>query len=242
MILITGMHRSGTSMLAGLLYKAGADFGSPENFYPADRWNPDGYFEQRDIQRINIKLLHGSWGKLSYLCLPSPQTVLSRGRRLAETLAAVSKRIENQVVKENRFCITLPAWQQAGLELEKVIICLRNPWDVAYSLKKRNRLPVAIGFKLWHDHLVRILDASEGIDRRLFLYENVVIDPPSTKEFTDILNFMGMSLEEQKAGLLLKGYVRKPERITIEDEQLPGYVEALWNQLLEEHNEQPILA
>lgn len=238
MILIAGMHRSGTSMLAGLLYKSGADFGRPEDFYPADIWNPDGYFEQQDIQKLNMKLIHGPWGKLSYLNLPTPQTVLSRGRRLDEALTEVSKRIENQVVKENRFCITLPAWQQAGLKVDKVIICLRNPWDVVRSLKKRNRLPFVIGFRLWHEHLIRILVASEGIDRRLFLYENVIAEATNTKEFTDILNFMDIRLDEQKADLLLKDYLRKPERTTVQDEQLPGYVEKLWNQLLEEYKKQ----
>ena len=47
MYLITGMHRSGTSLVAQIFFEVGMDFGDPENFYPADRWNPDGYFGKR---------------------------------------------------------------------------------------------------------------------------------------------------------------------------------------------------
>ena len=47
MILIAGTHRSGTSLVARLLYESGADFGNPEGFYPPDQWNRGGYFEQK---------------------------------------------------------------------------------------------------------------------------------------------------------------------------------------------------
>jgi hypothetical protein len=229
-------------LLAGLLHKAGADFGNSANFYPADEWNPDGYFEQHNILRLNMKLLHGPWGRLSYLNMPSPKTILSRGRHMNEALREASKGIGNQIVKENRFCITLPAWQQSGLKVDKVIVCLRHPWDVVRSLKKRNHLPFVIGFKLWHEHLLRILKASEGINRKLFLYESIITDKSSLTEFTAALNFIGIYQEEQTTDLLLKGYLRKPNFIKKRYAQLPQYVEALWNQLLEEHKKQSVLA
>ena len=241
MILIAGMHRSGTSLLAGLLHKAGADFGNSENFYPADEWNPDGYYEQQNVLKLNMKLLHGPWGRFSYLSMPSPKTILRRGRHLNGTLREVSKGIENQIVKENRFCITLPAWQQSGLKIDKVVVCLRHPWDVVRSLKKRNHLPFVVGFKLWHEHLLRILNASEGIERRLFLYENVITDSSSLTEFTAILNFIGVYQEEQTTDLMLKEYLRKPNFTKNRYAQLPQYVEILWNRLLEEHKSQSAL-
>ena len=238
MILIAGMHRSGTSLLAGLLYKAGADFGNSENFYPADEWNPDGYYEQHNIIKLNIKLLHGPWGRFSYLSMPSPKTILSRGKRLNGALREASRGIENQIVKENRFCMTLPAWQQSGLKVDKVVICLRHPWDVVLSLKKRNHLPYVFGFKLWHEHLSCILKTSQGIDRRFFLYENIIADKSSLGEFSVILNFVGIHQEENETDILLKKYLRKSNLTENCYAKLPQYVERLWNKLIEEHNKQ----
>ena len=42
MKIITGMHRSGTSLVAQIAHRAGAEMGDPETFYRPDRWNPDG--------------------------------------------------------------------------------------------------------------------------------------------------------------------------------------------------------
>tara|TARA_A100001015_G_scaffold104711_1_gene116223 strand:- start:3092 stop:3814 length:723 start_codon:yes stop_codon:yes gene_type:complete len=238
MILISGMHRSGTSLVAKLLYEAGADFGNPEGFYPPDKWNRGGYFEQKKIIRLNMKLLHGRWGRLAYLRLPSVKTILSRGSLLNETLKEVSKEIENQVIKENRFCITLPAWQQAGLKVDKVIICLRYPWDVVFSLYKRNHLPYFVGFRLWHEHLQRILRASEGINRRLFLYDNVIKRSKSLKELNDILKFMDIYRENQESELILKECVREPNASEIQNSELPRYVQTLWDQLVAQHKRQ----
>jgi len=135
----------------------------------------------------------------------------------------------------------LPAWQQSGLKIDKVVVCLRHPWDVVRSLKKRNHLPFVVGFKLWHEHLLRILKASEGIERRLFLYENVITDSSSLTEFTAILNFIGVYQEEQTTDLMLKEYLRKPNFTKNRYAQLPQYVEILWNRLLEEHKSQSAL-
>ena len=70
MKLISGMHRSGTSLVAQLFFEAGADMGNPSTFYPTDKWNSDGYFEQTDILAINQPLINGFLGRFSYFWLP----------------------------------------------------------------------------------------------------------------------------------------------------------------------------
>ena len=83
MRIITGMHRSGTSLVARLFYEFGADMGTPEYFYRPDKWNPEGYFEQPDIHAINMPLINGPWWKLAYFWLPSTKRKkpsLSRNR------------------------------------------------------------------------------------------------------------------------------------------------------------------
>src|SRR5687767_703242 len=55
------MHRSGTSMIANLLYALGADFGDESQLLEADQWNPRGYFELREVFILNDSVLLGDY-------------------------------------------------------------------------------------------------------------------------------------------------------------------------------------
>ena len=46
-LIISGMHRSGTSLIAGMLAQAGVDLG--DRLVPAARDNPLGFFEDADF-------------------------------------------------------------------------------------------------------------------------------------------------------------------------------------------------
>src|SRR5580700_1160835 len=54
-VVVLGMHRSGTSLLTNLLTALGVDLGS--DLVPADDNNPAGYWEQLDINRTQDRLL-----------------------------------------------------------------------------------------------------------------------------------------------------------------------------------------
>src|SRR5579864_6251037 len=54
-LVVTGMHRSGTSLLASFVRAAGINLG--ETFYPADGANPLGYFEDLEILEMQRKMM-----------------------------------------------------------------------------------------------------------------------------------------------------------------------------------------
>src|SRR6185295_8707806 len=54
-IVITGMHRSGTSLLADVVRRWGAVAG--DDLIPSSRWNPHGYWEHAPLVRFNDELL-----------------------------------------------------------------------------------------------------------------------------------------------------------------------------------------
>src|SRR5579863_8666226 len=56
-VLVLGMHRSGTSALAGALQSMGYDVGPDDDVMPADLGNPEGYFELLSVVRANDDLL-----------------------------------------------------------------------------------------------------------------------------------------------------------------------------------------
>ena len=63
-VCITGMHRSGTSMVARLLGACGLDLGPPEELVPGQPDNPDGYFENQRFVSVNDEILDifgGAW-------------------------------------------------------------------------------------------------------------------------------------------------------------------------------------
>src|SRR5919106_6018808 len=71
-ICVLGMHRSGTSLVAGVLRLLGVDLGSDEEFLPPDSNNQSGYFELADLVEINDEILAhygGTWDELPELPL-----------------------------------------------------------------------------------------------------------------------------------------------------------------------------
>lgn len=176
MRLILGMHRSGTSLVARIAALAGADLGDPETFHPADRWNPDGYFEQRDVLDVNIRLVNGAFGRLSYLLLPSPERVRRRADALAGEIGRLAERYVGHVVKENRFCLTLHAWRALGLDVERALVVVRDPRAVARSLWRRDRVPSRLALHLWREHLERALASTADLPRRILWYDRLVTD------------------------------------------------------------------
>src|SRR5438105_11535579 len=63
-VAIVGMHRSGTSLVAQALTKAGLYLGRPEDLIPASADNADGYWEHAGFHRLNESVLAelgGGW-------------------------------------------------------------------------------------------------------------------------------------------------------------------------------------
>ncbi len=235
MLLLTGMHRSGTSITARLFFEAGADMGDPETFYPGDRWNPDGYFEQPEFHSINMPLINGLWGKLSYFSLPSEKTILNRAGRFSELIPLIAEKYKGKIVKETRFSLTYPAWEQYGTKFEKVLINIREPIQVANSLKKRNHIPIRTGLKLWYEHNKRILNYTENVPRIILNYNKLLNNESSFLELKRVLLFMEIDIPDSMIIKILRTYVKS----SMNHNPVSGYkydknLEELWQRVLSE--------
>ena len=164
MIIVTGMHRSGTSLAALVLRELGADFGPADRLYDADRWNANGYLERVDAVDLNSRMITGHArttsrvaavrSQLGYLRMPSAASVAARAQQLESERQVLAGSLDGLFVKDPRFCITLRQWteRQAGL-----IVALRHPSASVASLRKRNRLPEALGHRFWRWHMEQVL-------------------------------------------------------------------------------------
>jgi hypothetical protein len=237
--IITGMHRSGTSLVARLFFEGGADLGDPATFHPGDRWNEDGYFEQPEFQEINRALTQGPYGRLAYFRLPARGTILKRGARIAGRIRETSDRFRGKVVKETRFCLTLPAWRENGATVAAILACLRHPTAVARSLRRRNRIPLALGYRLWVEHNRRLLEEARGIPLRWISYARLVDPSTAPREIGEAFRFLGRPLPEGGTAPLARSCVRPElDHGAAPEGDLPPAVDALWRDLVGRHGGQ----
>ncbi len=239
MKIITGMHRSGTSMVARLFHAVGANLGNEKTFYRPDKWNPDGYFEQPDIHAVNFPLINGPFWKFSYLFLPSEKTILRRARSMSDRILQTAEKYKNAVIKETRFCLTLPAWKEASATPEKILVCLREPIQVASSLKKRNWISLRMGLDLWKVHNVRLLKYIENIPHRFVSYHNVLDPAMFSREVKPALAFFGNPISDDKFEALRNEHVKPGmNNNSFVSERYPADIQALWDHLQKLHSKQ----
>jgi hypothetical protein len=172
-VLILGMHRSGTSLLARMLAAQGLPLGRHLLTDPMPD-NPHGYWEQAEIVAIQEGLLRHFkrdwWGARGLEPLPegwraAPATRRAQGllsRILAREMAAAGPVWGFKDPRTLRF---LPLWDDilAEQDLEPVpVLALRAPAAVAASLALRNRLPRARADALWAFNTIEALNGAAG--------------------------------------------------------------------------------
>lgn len=139
-VIITGMHRSGTSMIAGLLKICGLYLG--DSLIMGLKDNPRGHFEDRAFVRLNNEILKyngGSWDR------PPKEIKTNKGIAFNMNRYAESWPKDRPVGwKDPRACLTLHLWRKAVSSEELKVVLVSRPFDeIVESLKKRNRFPEA---------------------------------------------------------------------------------------------------
>ena len=181
-ILILGMHRSGTSVLAGVLGLLGAAL--PKNPIPPNSSNTKGFFEPEIIVALHDEMLSSlgsSWLDFRRLN-PSKFDSLVAQRFKARLVAALRDEYGDPtkfVVKDPRICRFFPFWRDVAGAFgadERIIFVFRNPIEVTRSLAKRDKLSHGYCMNLWLRH---ILDAEFDTrnSKRLFIsYDDLMND------------------------------------------------------------------
>ena len=197
-ICVAGMHRSGTSMVARLLSLCGVYLGSPENLTRAAPENRDGFWENPDFVELNDNLLaivHAGWD------LPPAEFEWAPRPELAASFIKATELIERSAVhqrwgwKDPRNSLTLPFWLRLIPNL-KVIICLRNPLEVARSLTVRNGTSLAFGLNLWGSYNLAVCSFAAKQARLVTHYETYFSDPRA--ELRRVLDFLSIPASDNE--------------------------------------------
>jgi len=156
-VVILGMHRSGTSLIANFMHAIGVDIG--QDRAPADEWNAAGYWESRTIFQIHekiLKQLNCTW-KNPPMHLPvnwwRNSNIQQLKSGLVEFVHSECDRTDKiWGFKDPRTAILLPLWQEIfdELQLEPIyVLSVRYPGSVAASLRRRDGLSFSHSQALW---------------------------------------------------------------------------------------------
>lgn len=216
-ICIIGMHRSGTSMVARILNLAGVDLGAPERLLAPQADNPFGFWENRDIMDLNDRLLElqgGTWMKPPVWQdgweKSSATSVLLEQASLALSRAYTNRQFLKWGWKDPRTTLTVPFWKQVVGALRLVLV-VRNPVDVASSLKVRHGWSLEVGIRLWKQYMDAALKHGEGAPMVVTFYDDFFEDPPS--EIQRVLGFCGLDFRDAGTdSLRFPGTIRRDQR------------------------------
>jgi hypothetical protein len=207
-ILILGMHRSGTSAVAGCFSALGYNMGN--QLFPPDKPNEKGYFENVLINQFNDSLLSTLYARWhDTLFLPQNwylnEQVQKRKPELISILKSEFGEKEDFVIKDPRISVLLPFYEEVFNDLNiipKVIINFRNPFEVSKSLKKRDNLSSSKSLLLWMDATLKAEEHSRTMSRVFLEYGSLLKDVINTlKTISDILR-LDIKFDQDKESVL----------------------------------------
>lgn len=242
---VLGMHRSGTSALAGVLALTG--FTAPRTLLPSSAVNERGFWESEPIKALNDELFaeqRTSWHSLEAIPLGglSKQRLRSVTNRTETILSEEFERGSSPLVKDPRLSRLLPFWRPALERLSArtvYAITVRSPLEVARSLAQRNDLEPDLGYLLWARYYLDAEFHTRGLPRAWIAYDRLIENwRDSLAAFSSEVN-LDRDIKEPAAGQVdeflsaeLRHHRTADEQALIELERFP-YIQDTYRVLLD---------
>lgn len=143
-LIITGMHRSGTSLTAAFLQTIGLDLGN--NLLKGNYWNPNGYFEDIDFVEFQRTILQAcsqsdetgfpdwGWKESEQLNRQKLNTNIGSAKQLVKSR---SNQLGLWGWKDPRTSLMLDFWNEI-IPNARYLFVYRYPWDVTDSILRLN--------------------------------------------------------------------------------------------------------
>src|ERR1700751_5618823 len=213
-VLVLGMHRSGTSLCSHILSALGVDMADkipgPGNTSPAPD-NPRGHWERWEIVEFHDRILglfnRDYSGRFHDFALPVAWWADPRVAEIRrEIVAFLEERMGDGYFgfKDPRTVRLMPVWHQIFNELKltpKIVLCMRNPAQVARSLNARDGLDPEIGEYRWFVPMIDFFRYINNIDFCMLEYEEWFNNPSTNIE--KLQKFLDLSWQQSEADLAL---------------------------------------
>ena len=219
-VIILGMHRSGTSIVGGLMNKMGLSTGGP--LIPPNFDNEKGFFERIDVVLQNDEIMrkqntYYSYRTYSYDSLQGIKSILTEtGKFFNEGKRALAF-LNNPInfpwmLKDPRLCITLRTWLPFLSSIPSILFTYRNPMDVALSMNTREteHFPIARGLKLWYIYNKRAIQQTQDLCRVVTSHKKMMSQP---------------SIELQRIYFELKEKCRVPVPHEVSQEDINDFID-----------------
>ena len=207
LIVVLGMHRSGTSAITKSLELLGVGLGG--NLHPAGFDNPKGFWEDRECIAINDSLLmhlDSTYDRLGLAWDEIKTDAQVSELKLRATQLILRKQEENNGIwgfKDPRTCRLLGFWKDVFLALECevcFVIAVRNPASVTASLATRNDIPPEKSYFLWLQHVLPPLSFMKDARRVVVDYDELLANPYS--QLVRISAKLGLVLPEPQSSMV----------------------------------------
>ena len=107
-VVILGMHRSGTSMVAEALASGGIYVGEPADLLQGQEDNPHGFWEREDVVALNDAILANN-GATWYRPPVTPDASVAASEAMAAIVAGMPAD-QSWLIKDPRQVLTWPCW------------------------------------------------------------------------------------------------------------------------------------
>jgi hypothetical protein len=206
-IIVLGMARSGTSLIGDMVHRWGAYGGDVEELKRGNVGNPNGYFENRQMQHFLLTELGLDFWTPMYAerLRERAQDPECRAKAL-QLIGQMTAHGPLWFWKEPYLSVTLPFWK--GIWGDAVyIIPVRDPYDSAVSYNNfsipqevRNQVSVlCAGLLEWHCFMLSLLEGTDDAPHKIFVpYERLVTSPE-----TECRRLCGFLDRHRGAGLQL---------------------------------------
>ena len=204
-VIVLGMHRSGTSALAGVLGLLGCD--TPASLMVPNENNEKGYFESSKLYNLHTDLFASAATRWDDW-LPMPPGWFGGPRasefheRAIETMNAEFGQSSFFLVKDPRICRLVPFWEGVLVEEEitpRYVLTHRNPLEVAASLHKRDGLSTGHGLLIWLRHVLEAEHGTRGQPRCFTSFVQLITNWAGVAE--KIQTSLGLSLPRFSLGV-----------------------------------------
>ena len=189
-IIVLGVERSGTSVVAEMIYRWGAHAGESDRLHEADEHAPRGYWEYLLLWELLADLGEfssgASWWASDFQKRMEDKAADPKYRRKALGLIREMQKDDRPWFwKDPALCHFLPFWKQLWGD-PVYVITVRHPLDTAVSWQRLIMPPeleghvsfVPMNLLRWQHMMIQILEHTNETTHRLFVaYEEVLRDP-----------------------------------------------------------------
>jgi len=203
-------------MVTRLLHRCGLELGPESDLMPPQADNPEGFWEHLGFVALNEELLNelgGAWDLPPKADENFTHARLDPLRMKARMLIEGFDSVRVWGWKDPRNSLTLPFWQDLLPGL-KTLIVVRNPLEVAYSMRERNGTSYSLGLRLWEIYNRRLIETANQQQRLVTHYDLFFGDAQT--ELRRIAEFIGLPHAEAHNAAALVKKRRRHTHFTVE--------------------------